>query len=258
MKLILCCVSLFLLINLSNEIKNGQTAKMEDFPYAAALQVFNGYKIYDYYFGLWTYKCVGAIVNEDWIITSESCILSDSEYRFFFGNEYLSLMWDFSANYRFVRYFKRVNRDKYKELPEGHVSPALAYLTEPIEFNDLINRIEINWLSKINESQSTATIAGWGSSSEGMFSFRSSSLNFVQVKISSEEKTHPSEVITIGEDAGGCSNDAGAGLVIKIDDVDALHGILFYRDSELVCVKNYYSSTIFYYEWIIHTMKYNI
>lgn len=128
-------------------IANGVLAKLGQFPYFAYIQTFSHNEEPD--------DCGAAILNENWVITAAHCIEPDGDYlRVVLG------LWKINATeeHRVVipAFPSRcIMHPNYTEIGRNFISEndiALIKLSEPIEFNEYIQPIQIASDTGINES----------------------------------------------------------------------------------------------------------
>lgn len=226
----------------SERVTNGVQASAGDFPYIASVTV-GGQHI-----------CGGFIYNQEWIVTSASCVFDylPSELRVTVAQ--LSLIND-DPEEKVYAIFRVVFFDGY-DYTSGLHDIALLQTASPIEFSTNVNFILYD---EARESPADKGIfAGWGATFEG--GLASSRLRSIEVTFGSdckaygEDQYYPNYMLCAGGSAvdtgNPCPLDEGSPLVQEINGVLYAVGIMSKnKGCGTAAEPTIYTRTMPYYPW---------
>lgn len=227
-------------LDVEKRIREGHFAEIESFPHAVALERLIGWKFWGVYWGGWEFCCGGSIIDQKWILTANHCLGFD-QYRIVYGTTYVSIVWENSDN---LAYVKSKNRHM-------HYDVALLKLENKIEFSSRVNFIELSiWEA---DQFKFGKLAGWGTQSRGLFSYRSLWLRFVDLQLTANGGLIQGR--SSDGKSGGCLGDSGSGLVVEYEGKKYVQAVFTHTqvDNETgddECLMNLFVSVDHVYEWI--------
>lgn len=265
------CDSYLRELDIQERITGDDFAKIEDFPYAAALQEKRGVSVLGIPIGVWFYICGATIVHINYALTTSECYdVNSLGWRLIVGTEYVSVVWEDDDNIATVKDMKLISSHRY--------STVLIILEAPLVLSETVEPIKLSTFHDDDDHKMTdLTVAGWGASSQvgsiGPYT-RSRYLKYAKVKMcpknkekdheesddeeeedekEEEKKYNNSSTLDFGylhehiicttiegdDGSGPCTGDAGNGLVVQVKGTKYLHGIHFNPD-RFHCKKHYY------------------
>jgi secreted trypsin-like serine protease len=195
------------------------------------------------------YMCGGAIINEEWILTSGQCVYGIITADIVAGSTNLS-----SPDSTTIAAVESIVHENYNSQYYTN-DVGLLRLKTPLIFNDYIKPIALS--EQEVPPNVTVTISGWGLTSDSYPDPPGDSLNYAEVRTYDAEKcgqTYPhtySSRVVCTVDGGGCWGDSGDAVVLNAS-TDPLHvGILsFWSGFGCGRYPTVSTKTAYYRDWI--------
>ncbi|XP_066991924.2 CLIP domain-containing serine protease B4 isoform X2 [Anabrus simplex] len=246
-------------------IRNGITAKREDFPWNAAV-----YRVEN---GGYTVICSGSLVSPRLVISAAHCfwdgnsrrLYPEGNFKIAFGK--IHAKWNEEDEHKKILDVARIvinclYRDEEKFYDDDI---AAVYLKGEVTFSKTIYPVCIDWDQKHRHSVKSGEVPGFGLTEEDIFSDVLLKVRLPLVSVDKCEGTLPSRFATylslrkfcagFQNGTGVCNGDSGGGLVFQSeeDDLWYLRGIVssgVRRKRSEICSKEHYSLFTDVYQFI--------
>lgn len=137
--------------DLETRIKGGRFAKIEEFPWAAAIQKRGFWGIF------WIYQSGASIIDEYWVISCGTCIPDSETYRVIAGTSSLGRSYDDDE------FIYPINFSYHYSIPPDMYDIVMVRLERRIEFSEKKNKIEvINNYDHDDTEEREGFVVGWG------------------------------------------------------------------------------------------------
>lgn len=241
-------------------IRGGRFPKIEEFPWAVALQQ-------QVWSGEYIQLCGGSIIDQYWVLTAAHCLNGTGAFRILAGTASISPVYYGAHNIHQVKYsFFYDNNTNNHDL-------AMLRLARPIDFSSKKNKIKLIELPDDTDDtyeERNGFVAGWGTQGTNVDAPTNMKVGYVRVLkkldcIKIYENAYYAKLFLCGskEEDGRdrpCKGDSGGGLVFYGTNKEGrryayLVGIDAYGNQEEECTGLLFTRVSEYTDWIKRLIK---